>query len=73
MKQKVLLIRFAVGSALLAIMSGTIIKNELSAANGWIPITALFIALGYLALLVRSAIGDIDKRLTKIESQNEKK
>jgi len=73
MKQKVLLIRFVVGSALLAIMSGTIIKNELSAANGWIPITALFIALGYLALLVRSAIGDIDKRLTKIESQNEEK
>ena len=73
LKHNAVLIRFAVGSALLAIMTGEIMKNNLRAENYWIPIAALYLALSYLALLVRAAIGDIDKRLTMIEAKGGKK
>jgi hypothetical protein len=69
MSHRILLLRFSIGTALLAIMSGAIIRNGLSASNGWIPISVLFFILSYFALLIRSALTDIDARLKKIEGQ----
>jgi CDP-diglyceride synthetase len=59
---------FIVGCLICAVLTGTAIRND--SANSWIPITALFFALAYLAFIIRSAISSINKRLDKMEQQS---
>jgi hypothetical protein len=61
-----LLLRFAIGCAICAVLAGTL---GINGSNSWIPITAIFICIGVFAIITRSAIVTIEERLRKIEQQ----
>jgi hypothetical protein len=63
-------VSFMIGCLICAVLTGTAIRNDIG--NSWIPITALFIAMAYLAFIIRSLIAAINKRLDKIEQQGSK-
>jgi len=62
MNHRILLFRFAVGAALLAIIPRAIIKSDLSAANRWIPVTAILLTFSLLARFIHSLLAGIDAR-----------
>jgi hypothetical protein len=67
MKRRDHLLHFAIGSALLMVLNGTILKYNDS--NSWIPIAVTFGCFSILAIIVRSAIIAINERLGRMEER----
>ncbi len=65
MSQRHILLSFAIGALICALLTGTV---GINGTNSWVPIAALFIVLALFALVIRSALGELDEKLRRIEA-----